>query len=379
MMFRIRSMTFVYLSVLALATSAFAYEPLRNRAGLNRPKAETLVQVRTAKVVLADYALLRKDFPEIRMMDAARIDEWLLSKTAYISLPQAAQSVVNTPIDVGSATVSALRPRDYGRAIVFPVGRGSFIDAKGTGGLAPAPGSHSDGLATLGEATREFVYEKLVSTILKHSGTARETLGHYAVIDFGFDVIHADGKTDPAGVILRQAHQRAPGRSSTFNDAQALEVELLLRRYGVTTTGAYRAGAEHELINVQGTADGALLDFGAYLTVDEFRRPARNFFSNSFILNPGQIQFIQPDPRYRVPLDTWGFAVSGLDDPKFDNPWVWSHELARDFRRGAATRGAFGIHFDNLVGSYQRNLLRLGGAARPSAFEALVRGLRQVH
>jgi hypothetical protein len=369
----------VILASALIAARASANEPIHSAAQLNRPVAEKVVRVRTAKVVLADYALIRRDFVQVRGMSDAQIDEWLLQKTAFISRPQAAQSAVNTPIATSEELATALRPKDYGRALVYEVGPASFIDGKGAGSLEPVQAGHSNGLATLGEATREFLYEKLANTLLLHSGSHFDTVGHYAVIDWGFDVVQPDGKTDPAGMVLRQAHRRAPGRGSLLDDAAARDAELTFRRYGVTTTGAYRAGTVTEQINVQGTPDGALVDFGGFLTVENFFRPARNFYHTDTILSPGDIDFLQPDTRYRVPFDTWGYGVSGLEDPKFDNPSVWSHELATNFRRGIADRAAFQRHFDNMVGSFRRNLLELGGEADEGTMGLLVEALRDVH
>lgn len=380
--FRRVGLTFlVVFASLWIATPAIAYKPIRSESQLAAPVRETVVRVPTARVVLADYGLIRRDFAETRAMNDARIDEWLLSKTAFVSQAQAGQTVANTQITVSGETTQALRPRDYGRALVFETGQGGLIDAKGAGAaIAPRPGGHSDGLATLGEATREFLYEKLVRTVLAHSGSDFETVEHYAVIDLGFDVKHAEGTTSPAGLILRQAHSRAPGQFSLFNNVSARQVELILRRYGLTSAGAYRGSTTYsEQINVQGTPDGGILDFGGYIAEEAFSRPARNFYDFRDLLTPDQIDFVQPDPRIRVPMKNWGYSDSGVDDPKLDNPWMWSHELAQNYRAGIATRAAFRVHFENLVGTYRRELFILGGEAKPQLMEALVRAVSDIH
>jgi len=344
---------------------AQAYEPIHSASQLVRPVAETLNRVSTARVVLADYGLLRKDFPQLNGLTEAQIDEWILNKTAFQSQPQVRQSRVNTPIAVTPETTHALRPAGYGRAIVFQADETHFIDAKGTGvapGRLPRWGGHGDGLASLGEVTREFLYEKLVQTLFTHSGSGRDTVGHYAVIDWGFDIIHEDHSTSPAGMILRQGHPRLDSSQSLFSATEARAVELNLRPYGITTAGAYRAMQSVDWINVQGTADGAILDFGAYLGVERFERDAANFGEYLPILRPGQIEFIQPRSDIRAPLQHWGTTVSGIADPKLDNPWIWSHELARNYRAGIADRRAFGRHFENLVGTYRRQLTWQPGA-----------------
>jgi hypothetical protein len=329
---------------------------------------ENALRVRSARVVLADYPLIRRDF-FLETLSEEAIDAWLLDRTAYLAQAQALQTTYNTPVDIDlSRSTQALRPRSYGRALVYRAARRAFIDGKGAGSSAPSPGSHGNGLATLGEAIREFMYEKLVRSIFLHSGSSFETVGHYAVIDWGFDVVHENGARDRAGMVLRQAHQRTGDGLSILPSERAGAIEAVLRRYGVTSAGMRYARNVFDAVNLQGTASGEILDFGAFLAVERFERDVVNLLDGSSIFRMGGIAFVQPDAALRVPLELWGTSVSGRLDPKFDNPWIWSHELARDLARGAADRGAVTAHFANLVervrarwgmGSYLRNLGRL--------------------
>ncbi len=363
--------------------TALAFEPARSIQELQWPRAETLHRVKSAKVVLADYGLIRNDFPSVHGLSEAQIDHWLLQKTAYISDSQLHVDSVNTPIELTGETAIAHRPLHYGRAVVFTGGPLELIDAKGVGvapGRLPFLEGHANGLATLGEATREFLYEKLVQTALIHAGAHVETIGHYAVIDFGFNVIHQDGTESPAGLILRQAHKRRASNSSLFEAAEARAVELQLRPYGITTAGAYRVNYEMEWLNVQGSADGtAILDFGAYLTVEHFDKSAANFGTVVPILQPGEIDFVQPHADYRVPFDRWGFSQTRVADPKMDNPWIWSHDLAKGYRMGVLDRHTFKAHFETLVGDYRRHLFKVGGEARPGTMSVLVKALSSIH
>ena len=377
---RICGLSIAVWAYFGIASPAVAYVPLRTQTGLAAPVRETAVRVRTARVVLADYGLIRRDFAETRELSDAQIDDWLLSKTAFVSKVQADQSLTNTRIETGAGTVQAFRPADYGRALVFETGGGGFIDGKGAGAASsPVLNDHANGLATLGEATREFLYEKLVRTVFVAGGTGMETVEHYAVIDWGFDVIHADGTHSPAGMVLRQAHSRAAAGDSVFHDTRARLVEMNLRRFGLTSTGAYRNDLPMEAINIQRTKDGAVLDFGGFLSVEHFERLVSNFNGFDVLLRPGQIDFVQPDESLRVPFEKWGYGVTGVADPKLDNPWVWSHQLANEFRAGRASRDAFKAHFENLVGSYRRTLYMTAEPAEAAALEVLVRGLRDIH
>lgn len=233
-----------------------------------------------------------------------------------------------------------------------------LIDAKGVGAVLPRAGDHSDGLMSLGEAIREFAYEKMVNRIFIHEGANLKTVGSYAVIDGGYAVKHADGSSSPAGIILRQAHARDLGPSSTMSDEVTVKVERLLRKYGLTSAGAYRDKYNFDKLNVQGTDKGAIIDFGGFLAVEDYSgRDASHFFRPSkVLLKDSGPDAIKPDPNLRVPLEQWGSAVDGVEDPKMDKPWNWSHELARNFAEGRATRDDAYNHLRNMWGPFFNKL-----------------------
>jgi hypothetical protein len=318
------------------------------------PAPQQTVQVSSARVVTADYELIRRDFPKLRQKTEAEIDGWLLANTAFMSVEQTQQLHTNFSIPQGTKTKTAMRPPDYQRALVFSVD-GGLIDGKGFGAVDPKLGDHSDGLATLSEVLREFVYEKMVQKLFDHARSGLHTVGSYAVIDWGFRVKYADGGTTPAGAILRQAHRRAPGRVSLLDDDATKKIELLLRRYGVTSAGAHR-DIPFDLLNIQGTDTGAVVDFGGFLTVKEFTRIGVPFYGYVPTLWPNTAEYIQPDPRLRVPLDLWGTGASGKEDPKFDNISIWSDHVAEALASGRADRRAVTAHFHNLLDPVEARL-----------------------
>jgi len=320
---------------------------------------EDALRVGSARIVLVDYDLIRRDFPAIASLSNPGVDEWILSQTAFVSSAQASQTNANTQIEtVPDKTTRAFRPRNYGRALVFPAADPKnsaqaigLFDAKGVGArTSPYAGSHSDGLATLGECIREFLFEKLVMAVFENSGVGMRTVGTYAVVDIGFDVKHSDGSTSPAGYVLRQAHRRFKGEFSLFSEEMLTKVERLLRKYGITSAGAYRLNYGYDKLNIQGTNDFAVLDFGGFLVLDDFRnRPAQHFFSGQELLSPHSKDWVNPDPELQIPVSIWGTTVSGREDPKADNVWLWSHELARNFREGRANRDDVWRHYQNLL------------------------------
>ncbi len=241
------------------------------------------------------------------------------------------------------------------------VDTGGLIDAKGTGSLAPTPGSHDNGLATLGDMIREYAYEKLIGAIFK---TNREfdTVGSYAVLDFGFSIINKDKSKSRAGVILRQAHERyhgdpvdrrEKGLAAMLPRALQVKIEKLLRHYGITSSILW---GQKELVNLQGTKNGAVVDFGAFITKKDFQKELYFFYDQQngtasgadLITKPGDADFVHPDPRLQIPFEVWGFSQSGKEDSKYDNPFIWSHELAEAIAQGRASRQDAEQHLRNL-------------------------------
>ncbi len=364
------SLAFYSFDVALAAPAAGRIQPIKTVAKLRSPKAEHAVRLANARVVLADYPLIRHDFGDALEAHFGRplheiaeheIDQWLLDGTAYVSAGQAAQTDVNTHIPTRHESVTAYRPTDYGRAMVFRPAPGVLIDVKGSGAKAPQQTDHANGLATLGEVIREFAYEHLVHKLFMHSGSGRRTVGHYAVIDAGFDVRFGDGRQDRAGLILRQAHARAPGDKSSLGFDATTKVEKVLRRYGITSAGAYQE-QPFDSLNIQGTKDGALLDFGGFLAMPWFSKPAYHFDNAPDVTSRGKPllaphgDFVQPDEPHRVPFDTWGFGTSHRADPIADNPWIWSHDLARSLRDGTASRKDAEQHMHNLLDPVDRAL-----------------------
>ena len=164
-------------------------------------RAEEVVRVKNAEIVLVDYDLVRKDFPSMAHKSNDEIDRWILDQVAYISRPQAAQSIVNTPIETADEVRQAWRPPEYGRALVYDMidpdsgEKVGLMDAKGVGSLNPGQRDHGNGIATLGEAIREYLYEGMMRNVLNDADVPNQIVGSYAVIDAGFDLKHADGST----------------------------------------------------------------------------------------------------------------------------------------------------------------------------------------
>jgi hypothetical protein len=339
---------FLFSVLISVFARAEIDKPARKIDDVSRDIIKTPVKrVSTAKIVLADYELIRKDFSHARNLSNDQIDSWLLNSVAFVADTQLNRNEVNTAISLGPDARTAYRPPQYGRALVFQV-KGGFIDVKGVGAIYPVQADHSNGLATLGEVLREYLYQKMVQLLFDHDESNLKTVGSYAVIDWGFHVIHSDGSTSPAGAILRQAHRRFDNISSLLTPDQMKRFERVLRKYGVTSAGAHRYTI-FEKANIQGTHNSEVVDFGAFLTVDQFSKVVWDFLLDEVIFDPRQPDFIQPHDDLRVPLHIWGTTHSLVEDPKQDNPWIWSHELAVALSQGLATREDVERHAKNLL------------------------------
>ena len=375
--------SFVFFALIALSTVVNAMEPIRDSSSLWDPKKEEVVRVNGARVILADYALIKRDFHQVANFSNAEIDEWLIRHTAFISKAQAGQSVVNDPISISGEERIAFRPQEYRRAHVFSVDTGGLIDAKGSGAIDPHGGDHDNGLASLGDMIREYAYEKLVHAIFK-ANNEFDTVGSYAVIDYGFSIVQRNKSRSRAGLILRQAHERYHadpvdrseiGLAAMLPREQQVKIEKLLRRYGISSSILW---GHKELVNLQGTTKGAVVDFGAFLTKAEFHREVYFFYDSTghvtgsdLIMKPGESEFVEVDPKLHIPFDLWGYSVSGKENSKYDNPYIWSHELAESLAHGRAQRADAEQHIRNL---FDRNdvqrALKTTGRAHVKSCEA---------
>lgn len=401
-------------------------------------KPEIVYRLPTARLVFADYDLLQHDFPFLRndslvknrpelqqigVADKTKsikhiLNEWLMTNAAFVSARQRRQSLVNTPIEAGDEQVMAFRPSRYGRALIFSLEVNhrsrigappdseiqGLLDVKGIGvapSATPRFGIHSNGLMTLGEAIREVIVEKILNRIFQHSGSFCRAVPAYAVIDTGFDLKWANGVRLPAGMLVRRAHLRPTyplgmkDSSSPLVDLE-LAVELLLRRYGVTSTGmatiieiadsdgetAIKYGStllrykEDEIkqikemasfegerkrlegVNIQFTREAQshpacsqIVDFGGFFVKEKFENSIVSLVVDRLlrlgkIVSPCDPRFVQPDEKIRLSYqwcgetgEICGYKASEteLSALLMDNPKILAFNLAREFRENKLT------------------------------------------
>lgn len=225
------------------------------------------------RVVFADHRLLQRDFPSLHFDEPGtgepcaetrrRIDRWLVRHAGLVSITQAAQSRVNTPIPTLPQPLRVYRPPRYGRAFVVALEEmgepedgdpaKGLLDVKGAGvrpGRTPHHGAHGDGLLRLGEAFEEYLTQRLVEAVLRHAGSPVRSLPVYAILDLGFCVVSETGARFPAGALVRRGHRRNPGgrelpSRGSAEQAKHFEIEMLLRHYGLTSANP---GTATELI-----------------------------------------------------------------------------------------------------------------------------------
>ena len=287
-----RFSSLVFLSIWALCQSlpglSAIPNPLTDRDKLIKPRGgddpfeRPALRLTKVRVAVKNTQLIKTDFPETMDMNNAQMDQWLIKQAGYMSKSQIIHGVKNrTNTDIPCAEFekekTALHPHGYGRAMVLPVtspdGKLRLLDIKGTGAANPQLGSHENGLATLEEGLREFAFESLVSRVFdkEHSlhpkNPIEHTIGTYAVLDPGFDVILNSQARAPAALIVRQAHTRSTEPHSFLKTKDALRIEKILRNYGITSVSS---NLKKSVMNIQGSKQGAVVDFGSYNVRDQF-------------------------------------------------------------------------------------------------------------
>ncbi len=254
------------MSVLPWKRTPFAPGPILRSLrefGEQALEAEMFCRLRDARVIFADYELIVHDFaprfgqPGDPIDDEVRraVDDFLVEHCGVVSLPQAAQTVTNTPIEIKQRRRLGHRPPYYGRAAVMPTGdRHRFLDVKGIGvqpGEIPKNEAHCTGLLLATEAIHEFLFERLSAAAFHHAGGAYQVVPSYAILDLGFMTVPwRNRRRERAVALVRRAHTRP--RNQWDDDTPPAdaavgvmrEVALLLRRYGITSTaGDYRIEA----------------------------------------------------------------------------------------------------------------------------------------
>lgn len=344
---------------------------------------EEVVHLPTARVVLADYTVLREDFPQLGKISDTAIDDWLVEHAAWISRSQALQATVNSPIDVGVRTTQAFRPPRYGRAVIVQAPEG-LLDLKGAGvreGQTPSHSNYSSGLEYVGVALADFLLKSAIDQIFKLAAPIYWSVPIYAVLDLGFDVTNGLLGTAPAGMHVRRAHRRPPGgmplpETASSEQFDQFEIEMTLRSYGFTSatvansfeiaethgrveaydrgvqvtpltaedTAFFRAlsrgnaNCRVERLNVQltrrepGAGPGELVDFGHIHVRPRFEDPlcgpvSDRPFCLGPVMWPEESVYIQPDPLLHVPAAVW--HRPNLNQLCF--------ELAEQFRTGRST------------------------------------------
>ncbi len=358
---------------------------------------ESVVGLERVRVMSANYSLLQHDFPQLRddhlrkehpgisdLKGVAFVEErislinkWLIRNAAFISKSQADQTIVNTRIKTDSRAKIAFRPPNYGRALVFPVekpgyipedidpseklGAWGLIDAKGIGvgpGIVPELDSYKHGLLRIDLALREYMMERVLHHIFGYNKTDFSPVPTYAILVPDFKVRIEEGLINTA-ILLRRAHRREKDGSDlpvygSIAQMVKIEMELLLRRYGVSSAtilielakkeGKFRVKYNKKYMNdfdkkqlaliekvskfqppkkiVRGLniqiarevgvfpPRAQVLDFGQYSIIRNFKYELLSLTRDRLLRWGGAIQlddprYIQPDERISIPFDLW--------------------------------------------------------------------------
>ncbi len=362
--------------------------PLLQRAAElrdERVRGEYARRLAGARLIFIDHDLVQRDLPALRderllrahppwrrrpaaeraALLARERERLLLARAAVVSGAQAAQHHVQRGLRLRPGLVRAWRPPRYGRALVVSLPGGGLLDLKGVG-VAPTKrpqrGAHLTGLCTLSELLYGVVVQWALDALFARQAPDLFTVPMYALIDPGFDCWQPRLRTfEPAAIQVRRAHRRPRGgielpRLGTRLERVKLEIELLLRRYGLTSANPAtrldltptRAGVRVayglqpvrglrpralrlllrrtafdgrdlrlEGLNVQLTREIAtrdaraqLVDFGHFQVRRRFADPLASLAYKRVLrfgraLRPDDARFARPDPRRRFPWRAW--------------------------------------------------------------------------
>ena len=296
----------------------------------SRIEQEKFVKIEGARIAYANYPLIRRDFPALSSLSEDQIDQWLIDHAAYMSKPNAKTQTANTVVPVNfSEQITGHRPPRYGRAAIFEADfqgqKIGLLDTKGIGHFLSARAEpKGDGLATLGELLREVLFERFVGMMLKDSNQGRSVVGSYAIIDPGFEVKFGDGATKPAGILIRQAHDRQTDHGFLSRPQEIMDLSEVFNRYGIVTHN-----------NIQGTKGGDLFDFGHMY-----------------------VEIGLGDPELGARSERWGYNpewVSGLDSvdqfsPSIvDGPSQAANDLALALSQGEVSREQVNKFFESYL------------------------------
>lgn len=326
-----------------------------------------------ARVALADYELLTRDFPELRGLEHSEIDHWLLRRTAWMGVEQILEGSsrnIHSPIPHdSSAMIPMMRPFGYGRALVtraysrIPFDNDRLFDIKGVGTPDPQLKPHQTGVADLREMLSEFAMEKLVHQVFLDSGEPYDTVETYAVLDLGFRIYKLNGEILPAGAVVRQGHLRVwDGVSASIANLHdkrgksAVRAESLLQRYGLTGNAvdyfvhydeALKSGSTGyscEGCNIQGFFGHpmrnavTLVDFGTYTALKEITiGDVAPYADDASCPDEKRESYHFPqkiDPTKQVSVDTWGMDWIDPDNKDRglkDNLHLWAHRWSNRF------------------------------------------------
>uniref|UniRef100_A0A7S0CPY5 Flavin reductase like domain-containing protein n=2 Tax=Amorphochlora amoebiformis TaxID=1561963 RepID=A0A7S0CPY5_9EUKA len=290
--------------------------------------------LKKASVLVADYNLLRMDFPELYSKSEKDIDNWLLENCAYVSDGQYSRiskggdqhkllgmdsKDLDDYIDNQKQT-AAIRVRSGGRAAVFLTNKGKYgfnkgkltagmLDVKGIGTHLLADTKHPKvtGFLNYADALRELMMQRLIQRLIELEGRehAVKTVQFYAVIDTG---LAYKGKNPATGwenekivLSVRQRHSRILDLYEGFNfsgvapshvldKGSGRELRRILIKYGVSAEFFPQAllynTPESDGVALAENASGGLIDDleGTWnLQVDAM---GKNFmdFSDFFVL-----------------------------------------------------------------------------------------------
>jgi hypothetical protein len=298
--------------VLAALLAQIAARPTaRLRAHEDLPARSTMVKVQRvmgARVVVADYELIREDFACLREASNPEIDRWLLSQAAFVrhsQLERGAKHGVHDPlpaercepIDRPCVRMAVIPPL-YGRAALLPIkderyGCSGWLDVKGSGSQWPVITDwHSTGTMIMEDALGGFFRCKLVMRAFDHYWAARQA-GQAAEAD------GSAGEQAHAATIAEREQEYLPGQASATPVFADVNERYDPTAHRVDVVGAYavlgwgmrcaRSAEHHDMASTEQLVGEVGIDAECALLVRQAHSRSRGKHDLYLLPNPVQV------------------------------------------------------------------------------------------
>lgn len=248
------------------------------------------------------------------------LDAWVLRTFSLISEAHTLRNPIHKPVETSGEPIEVFRPTGYGRTIIIEAA-GHLFEVKGAGvarGAIPSDLPYKSGLMPAMNAVTEMYSQALISRIFNRHKRF-QTVECLAVIVLPIELFNPAyrGKGVRQALLVRPHYPRRqhvakftiPGRQECDHNC---EIELLIRRYGLTTCNpAKRLALGHN----RNEKDAKI---GKTVAPQQLTKTLQNFCSSNHIPTPATFEVINVQCAYPN-LDAGDPRMIDFEHVRFEN------------------------------------------------------------